>query len=159
MNSNGVSLNRRKFLYGSGIALSLPQFETFAASDSNPKDTPRRFVSIYHPDGVGLPLKADEAWKDWSWFPRGGVCRGCAAGIVPDGGRRAPLEAPPPSPPCVPPDMGSACAAASSGGGGDAAGSAEQEPPREAAESSALHCPGWRPAAAVRAGALIGRDP
>ena len=72
MNSNGVSLNRRKFLYGSGIALSLPQFETFAASDSNPKDTPRRFVSIYHPDGVGLPLKADEAWKDWSWFPRGG---------------------------------------------------------------------------------------
>jgi len=72
VDSQGVSLNRRNFLYGSGIALALPQFEAFAATDSNPKDTPKRFVSIYHPDGVGLPLKADPAWEDWSWFPRGG---------------------------------------------------------------------------------------
>ena len=72
MNNNTVSLNRRKFLYGAGIALALPKFETFAAGHPDPKDTPRRFVSIYHPDGVGLPLKADPAWKDWSWFPRGG---------------------------------------------------------------------------------------
>ncbi len=34
--------------------------------------TPKRFVSIYHPDGVGVPLKEDPAWKDWSWFPHGG---------------------------------------------------------------------------------------
>jgi hypothetical protein len=72
VNNNTVSLNRRKFLYGAGIALALPKFETFAAGHPDPKDTPRRFVSIYHPDGVGLPLKADPAWKDWSWFPRGG---------------------------------------------------------------------------------------
>ncbi|MDG2471346.1 MAG: DUF1552 domain-containing protein [Pirellulaceae bacterium] len=72
MNNNTVPLNRRKFLYGAGIALALPKFETFAAGHPDPKDTPKRFVSIYHPDGVGLPLKADPAWKDWSWFPRGG---------------------------------------------------------------------------------------
>lgn len=72
MNRNTISLNRRSFLYGSGIALALPQFETFAAENPSPNDTPKRFVSIYHPDGVGLPLKADPAWKDWSWFPQGG---------------------------------------------------------------------------------------
>ncbi len=67
-----MSLNRRSFLYGAGIALALPKFETFAAENPSPNDTPKRFVSVYHPDGVGLPLKADPAWKDWSWFPRGG---------------------------------------------------------------------------------------
>ena len=72
MDKNTVSLGRRRFLYGAGIALALPQFETFAATNPNPKSTPKRFVSIYHPDGVGLPLKEDPAWKDWSWFPRGG---------------------------------------------------------------------------------------
>jgi len=72
VNRNTISLNRRSFLYGSGIALALPQFETFAAENPSPNDTPKRFVSIYHPDGVGLPLKADPAWKDWSWFPQGG---------------------------------------------------------------------------------------
>ena len=72
MNKNTVSLDRRRFLYGAGIALSLPQFETFASTNPNPKDTPKRFLSVYHPDGVGLPLKSDPAWKDWSWFPRGG---------------------------------------------------------------------------------------
>ena len=68
---NRRSLNRRNFLYGSGLALSLPWLETFAAK-AEQDTTPRRFVSIYHPDGVGIPLAADPAWKDWSWFPRGG---------------------------------------------------------------------------------------
>lgn len=72
LNKKRVSLNRRRFLYGAGIALALPKFETFAADHSSPNNTPKRFVSIYHPDGVGLPIKADPAWKDWSWFPRGG---------------------------------------------------------------------------------------
>lgn len=72
MTKNPMSLNRRSFLYGAGIALALPKFETFAAENPSPNDTPKRFVSVYHPDGVGLPLKADPAWKDWSWFPRGG---------------------------------------------------------------------------------------
>src|SRR6185437_531401 len=37
-----------------------------------PGASPKRFLSVYHPDGVGLPLKSDPAWNDWSWFPRGG---------------------------------------------------------------------------------------
>ena len=63
---------RRQFLQGTGLALSLPWLETYAKAHRVESQTPRRFVSIYHPDGVGLPLKTDPAWKDWSWFPRGG---------------------------------------------------------------------------------------
>lgn len=72
MNQKTAALSRRTFLRGTGIALALPWMETFAAEQSVADETPRRFVSIYHPDGVGLPLKSDPAWKDWSWFPRGG---------------------------------------------------------------------------------------
>ena len=72
MSSKAVSLHRRSFLRASGLALALPWLETFAADPPASDDTPKRFVSIYHPDGVGLPLKTDPAWKDWSWFPRGG---------------------------------------------------------------------------------------
>ena len=72
MNNKAVSLHRRSFLRASGLALALPWLETFAADSPASDDTPKRFVSIYHPDGVGLPLKTDPAWKDWSWFPRGG---------------------------------------------------------------------------------------
>ncbi len=72
MNDKSIQLSRRTFLRGSGVALALPWLETFAAIGKSKDETPKRFVSIYHPDGVGLPLKSDPAWKDWSWFPRGG---------------------------------------------------------------------------------------
>ena len=72
MTNKTTSLNRRNFLHGTGLALALPWMETLAANDTASNDTPKRFLSVYHPDGVGLPLKADPAWKDWSWFPRGG---------------------------------------------------------------------------------------
>ncbi len=77
MNDKSIALSRRTFLRGAGVALALPWLETFAAASSAKggalKDaTPRRFLSVYHPDGVGLPLKSDPAWKDWAWFPRGG---------------------------------------------------------------------------------------
>lgn len=72
MSKNSALWTRRKFLQGSGIALSLPWLETFASENRSLSGTPKRFVSIYHPDGVGLPLKTDPAWSDWSWFPRGG---------------------------------------------------------------------------------------
>ena len=72
MNENSRGINRRNFLRGSGIALALPWLEATAASPHATKQTPKRFVSVYHPDGVGLPLKTDPAWHDWSWFPRGG---------------------------------------------------------------------------------------
>lgn len=65
------TLNRRNFLRGTGLALALPWFETFAADAPKSPRTPKRFFSVYHPDGVGLPLKTDPAYEDWSWFPRG----------------------------------------------------------------------------------------
>jgi len=72
MNQIAHSMNRRTFLRGTGLALALPWLETFAASAPLGGGAPRRFLSVYHPDGVGLPLKTDPAWEDWSWFPRGG---------------------------------------------------------------------------------------
>lgn len=71
MSNKLLSLSRRTFLRGAGVALALPWLETFAQSGTGQDETPRRFLSVYHPDGVGLPLKSDPAWKDWSWFPRG----------------------------------------------------------------------------------------
>ena len=72
MNDKSMLLSRKTFLRGTGIALALPWLETFANGNPVSDETPNRFVSIYHPDGVGLPLKSDPAWKDWSWFPQGG---------------------------------------------------------------------------------------
>ena len=72
MTPNSLLLSRRTFLRGTGLALALPWFETFARAAGTRNDTPKRFLSVYHPDGVGLPLKSDPAWADWSWFPRGG---------------------------------------------------------------------------------------
>lgn len=72
MNLLSSRLQRRTILRGAGISLALPWFETYAKEGSAADSTPRRFLSVYHPDGVGLPLKEDPAWKDWSWFPRGG---------------------------------------------------------------------------------------
>ena len=72
MNNRSALLSRRTFLQGTGLALALPWFETFAVGSPITDATPKRFVSVYHPDGVGLPLKSDPAWEDWSWFPRGG---------------------------------------------------------------------------------------
>ncbi len=72
MSNRTNAFHRRTFLHGAGVALALPWFESLAMANSGPQTTPKRFVSVYHPDGVGLPLKSDPAWKDWSWFPRGG---------------------------------------------------------------------------------------
>lgn len=73
MNNKPMTIDRRTFLRGAGVALALPWLESLAlAKSSTPTVTPKRFLSVYHPDGVGLPLKSDPAWNDWSWFPRGG---------------------------------------------------------------------------------------
>ena len=53
MNKQSFSLNRRNFIQGAGIALALPWMETFAAKSSTSSNTPKRFFSVYHPDGVG----------------------------------------------------------------------------------------------------------
>jgi hypothetical protein len=67
-----ASFHRRNFLRGAGVALALPWLESLASAKPVADASPKRFLSVYHPDGVGLPLKSDPAWKDWSWFPRGG---------------------------------------------------------------------------------------
>jgi len=65
------SLDRRKFIRGiSGFALSLPAFESFAATTSK-SGAPKRLACFYIPDGVPMPLAKDPAHKDWSWFPHG----------------------------------------------------------------------------------------
>jgi len=71
MNKKTFLMKRRNFLQCAGIGLALPWMETFA--DKGDSDTKlARFMSVYHPDGVGLPREDDPAWKDWSWFPQGG---------------------------------------------------------------------------------------
>lgn len=72
MSDKPVTIQRRNFLRGAGVSLALPWLESLALAGPTPSATPKRFLSVYHPDGVGLPLKNDPAWKDWSWFPRGG---------------------------------------------------------------------------------------
>jgi len=64
------SLDRRRFLRGSGIALALPTFGsvTSAAEQSTP---PKRLACFYMPDGVPMPLVADPAYREWAWFPHG----------------------------------------------------------------------------------------
>lgn len=68
------SIDRRKFLRGTGIALALPCLETFSATSALGKETPssrKRLACFYLPDGVPMPLEEDPAHKDWSWFPHG----------------------------------------------------------------------------------------
>lgn len=71
MTNNQPIMKRRTLLQCAGIGLALPWMETFAAPKVQP-DKMARFVSIYHPDGVGVPRQDDPAWEDWSWFPQGG---------------------------------------------------------------------------------------
>lgn len=67
------SLDRRRFLRGTGVALALPLFEPFVtlanAADESPNR--KRLACFYMPDGVPMPLAEDPAYSDWSWFPQG----------------------------------------------------------------------------------------
>lgn len=81
MHKNFSSLDRRRFLRGSGIALALPWFECTnqivmaddkAAVDGAVQGADRkRLACFYMPDGVPMPLAEDPAHKDWAWFPHG----------------------------------------------------------------------------------------
>ncbi|MEM8911019.1 MAG: DUF1552 domain-containing protein [Planctomycetota bacterium] len=64
-------LDRRHFLRGTGLALSLPWLETFAGDLAANAEAPRRLACFYMPDGVPMPLEHDPAHDDWSWFPLG----------------------------------------------------------------------------------------
>ena len=73
MNQSLGSLDRRRFLCGTGIALALPLFESLAdQADAAPRSAQRkRLACFYMPDGVPMPLAKDPAYKDWAWFPHG----------------------------------------------------------------------------------------
>jgi hypothetical protein len=67
------SLDRRRFLRGTGVALALPWFESVArfAGAAEQGSLPKRLACFYMPDGVPMPLAEDPAYKDWAWFPHG----------------------------------------------------------------------------------------
>ncbi|MDA1049033.1 MAG: DUF1552 domain-containing protein [Planctomycetota bacterium] len=73
MTTDLTSLDRRRFLRGSGVALALPWFESIAslASAAEQSATPKRLACFYMPDGVPMPLAEDPAHQDWAWFPHG----------------------------------------------------------------------------------------
>lgn len=73
MNIDIGSLDRRKFLRGSAVALALPWLESFHGhlTKGKPRKNRKRFACVYWPDGVPMPLKQDPACQDWSWFPHG----------------------------------------------------------------------------------------
>lgn len=68
-----ASLDRRRFLRGSGVALSLPWFESWArfAVAAGQPPIRKRLGCFYFPDGVPMPLAEDPAYQQWSWFPHG----------------------------------------------------------------------------------------
>ena len=66
-------LDRRRFVRGSGIALSLPLLSSAVrAEESATAGTQvKRLACFYQPDGVPMPLSEDPAYQDWAWFPHG----------------------------------------------------------------------------------------
>ena len=73
MTTSLAHLDRRRFLRGASIALTLPWFESLLSSaQSAEQPAPRkRLACFYMPDGVPMPLANDPAYQDWSWFPHG----------------------------------------------------------------------------------------
>lgn len=73
MKTNLSSIDRRRFIRGTGFALALPWLESFTVfGNTAAKPAQRkRFASFYMPDGVPMPPVADPAHKDWNWFPHG----------------------------------------------------------------------------------------
>ncbi len=68
------TLDRRRFLCGTGWALALPLFETFSISKAwagAEQPNPKRLGCFYFPDGVPMPRPDDPAHEDWAWFPHG----------------------------------------------------------------------------------------
>lgn len=71
---NMNTIDRRRFLRGSGVALALPMFGSLsgpAARGAEAQANPRRLGCFYFPDGVPMPLPEDPAYQDWAWFPHG----------------------------------------------------------------------------------------
>jgi hypothetical protein len=64
--NRSIQLDRRAFLRGVGVALSLPVLDAMGAEVTG--QIPRRFCAIYTANGMSLP-KDEHGIDDWSWFP------------------------------------------------------------------------------------------
>ena len=70
-------LDRRRFLRGSGFALTLPwlpSLGTAVSADEERKkgsEPVKRLACFYFPDGVPMPLPEEKDYRDWFWFPLG----------------------------------------------------------------------------------------
>jgi hypothetical protein len=74
MSFNLNSIDRRRFLRGSGCALALPMFGSLYSKIVRGEQTtnnPKRLGCFYFPDGVPMPLPEDPAYQEWAWFPHG----------------------------------------------------------------------------------------
>ena len=67
-----ISLDRRSFLKGSGVACTLPYLEAMSPSPkSERREMPRRACFVYFPNGCSLPAEDDKKYAHWRWFPSG----------------------------------------------------------------------------------------
>lgn len=74
MSKKSWHIERRAFLHGLGITLTLPYLEAMGASvKQNKTDAPRRMCFMYFPNGCGIPNenKHPTEHTKWSWFPNG----------------------------------------------------------------------------------------
>jgi hypothetical protein len=62
-------LDRRTFLLGSGISMSLPYMEAMS-NQTAAAELPARMCAMYFPFGVGMPKEGSDLHK-WRWFPNG----------------------------------------------------------------------------------------
>ena len=68
-------LDRRSFLHGVGVTLTLPYLEAMGTTITQPKNDAarKRLCCLYFPNGCGIPNrdKDSTAHSQWSWFPLG----------------------------------------------------------------------------------------
>jgi hypothetical protein len=69
-----IPLNRRHFLYGTGVSMLLPHLESLAGAagpaGASGKDTPKRFLAAYVGHGFAITRQDDHPARDWSWYPQ-----------------------------------------------------------------------------------------
>jgi hypothetical protein len=72
--NESLQLNRRHFLRGAGVALTLPWLESLDAANAAPQAKaampPKRFLALYVGHGFAITLADGHPARDWSWYPR-----------------------------------------------------------------------------------------
>jgi hypothetical protein len=63
-------LKRRQFVYGTGVAMLLPQLESLAAAPRECESVPKRLLALYVGHGLAITRKDDHPAREWSWYPR-----------------------------------------------------------------------------------------